>query len=341
MLFCLIFLAIIASLYFYKDWYKIQYKKIIGCHYVFLGDKAFRAKNYQKAIDNYQSALNYYPQHAKAGWNLGNIYVSFENYYEAINCYEKALKYSPNFMACRMDLGIILSEELAEYDRAINEYEKVVNAAPFILRIPFVFDNKKTTMENKGLAYYNMGLAYRNKALNNSENQFETVKYLKKAKDSYEQAQKYLQNNYDNMFNLALTNHLLGDYSDAAEQYCSAINIKPINFEAHYNLGLLFRELNRQKEALDEFEKTNIVIDYNGEEDKVKHILGLITEIKRKIINESGYNYLKDREDITSLSKSEIIYSKGKITSSSQKEYDLAEILKCNYSDNIEKSKYE
>lgn len=329
-------MAIIASLYFYLDWYKIQYNKIIGCHYVYLGDKAFRSKKYQKAIDNYKLALKYYPQHVKASWNLGNIYVSFENYYEAVNYYENALKYSPNFMVCRMDLGIILAEEFADYDRAIEEYNKVVNSSPYILRIPFIFNNKKSTLENKGLAYYNMGLAYRSKAINNGENHFETIRYLKKAKDAYEQAQKYLENNYDNTFNLALTNHLLGDYSDAAEQYCQAINIKPINFEAHYNFGLLLRELNKPKAALDEFEKTTLVIDYNGEDDKVLHILGLINEIKRRIVNEVGYDYLKERNDLTSLSQTEIVYSKGKVTSATQKDYDFAEILKCNYKNEYE-----
>ena len=36
--------------------------------------------------------------------------------------YENALKYSPNFMVCRMDLGIVLAEKMADYDKAIQEY---------------------------------------------------------------------------------------------------------------------------------------------------------------------------------------------------------------------------
>ena len=87
----------------------------------------------------------HYPGHSGASCNLGNIYVSFENYYEAVNAYENALKYNPEYMVCRMDLGIILAEKMADYDKAIQEYEKFKNSNPLTVNIPFIFNNKKTT----------------------------------------------------------------------------------------------------------------------------------------------------------------------------------------------------
>ena len=142
----LLTVAFIASLYFYQDWYRTQFNKCVGMYYVNKGDKAYRKTQYQKAIDYYRIALKHYPAHSRASWNLGNIYVSFENYYEAVNAYENALKYDPNFMVCRMDLGIILSEKMANYDKAIQEYGRVINSKPIVVNIPFIYNNKKSVL---------------------------------------------------------------------------------------------------------------------------------------------------------------------------------------------------
>ena len=198
----LLFVAFVASLYFYQDWYKVQYDKCIGFYYVNKGDKAYREKKYQKAIDYYKIALKKYPGHSRASCNLGNMYVSFENYHEAVNAYENALKYSPNFMVCRMDLGIILSEKMADYDKAIQEYGRVINSKPMELNIPLIFNNKKTTDQNRGIAYYNMGLAYRGKSVYMGDKTNISTKYLKKAEEAYKKAEEYLKDDFDNTYNL-------------------------------------------------------------------------------------------------------------------------------------------
>jgi tetratricopeptide (TPR) repeat protein len=324
-------ISFIASLYFFRDWYLVQYHKCIGFYFVQKGDKAYKKQKYQKAIDYYRVALKNYPGHSRASCNLGNIYVSFENYYEAVNAYENALRYSPNFIVCRMDLGIILSEKMADYDKAIQEYGRVINSSPFTINIPFVYDNKKSTHKNKGLAYYNMGLAYRGKAVYMGDKSSTSIKYLKKARDSYKSAEKYLKNDYDNTYNLAVTNHLLGDYNSAGNEYCKAINIKPNSFEAHYNFALLLRSMNKNKEALEEFEKTLLLLDFDGNEARNKYIFGVITEIKRRILNEGDYEYLTTKQDLTALSDKDITYSNGKVLYSKQKDFKMNEILKCTY----------
>ncbi len=332
----LLFIAFIASLYFYRDWYFVQYNKCVGYYYVNKGDKEYKKEHYQKAIDYYKAALLRYPGHSRASCNLGNIYVSFENYYEAVNAYENALRFSPNFIACRMDLGIILSEKMADYDKAIQEYGRITNANPFTVNIPFVYDNKKPTQINKGLAYYNMGLAYRGKSVYMGDKSLIAVKYLKKAQDSYKKAEKYLKNDYDNTFNLALTSHLLGDYTQAGEKYCEAINIRPESFEAHYNMALLLRSMKLNKEALDELEKTIMLMDYYGDDTKNKYVFGIVNEIKRRILNEGGYDYLKEYDGLNSLSEGNIVYKNGKVLVENQKDFNMKELLKCNYKKQFE-----
>ncbi len=336
----LLFIAFLASLYFFRDWYYVQCNKVIGFYYVNKGDKAYKKENYQKAIDYYKIALRKYPGHSRASCNLGNIYVSFENYYEAVNAYENALRYSPNFMVCRMDLGIILSEKMADYDKAIQEYGRIINTNPILINIPFVYNNKKSTHANKGLAYYNMGLAYRGKAVYMGDKSSTSVKYLKKARESYKKAEKYLKNDFDNTYNLALTDHLLGDYMSAGNEYCKAINIKPDSFEAHYNFALLLRSMKLNKEALNELEKTIMLLDYYGNDTKNKYVFGLVNEIKRRILNEGGYEYLKERVDLNSISSDEIQYQNGKVTVENQKTFNMNEVLKCTYKKQFEELRY-
>ncbi|MBQ3640550.1 tetratricopeptide repeat protein [bacterium] len=330
MILCFLLIVFVASLYFYKDWYVSQYHKVVGYYYVYKGDKAYKDKNYTKAVMNYRKALELYPGHYRASWNLGNIYVSFENYYEAVNAYERALKYSPNFMVCRMDLGIILAEELADYDKAIQEYGRVANSHPFAFHIPFLISNKESTKANKGVAYYNIGKAYRSKAIYMGDKTGISYKYLKKARDAYEKAEKYLKDDYDNTFNLAFTNHLLGDYHSAAVKYCKAINLQPRSYEAHYNFALLLRSMEQNDKALDEFEKTTLLLDDLSSDEKIKAVYGLITELKRRIINTGGYEFLKDREDINARAYKNIKIVKGKVVSE-QKEEEIQKLFLCPY----------
>lgn len=332
----LLFIAFIASLYFYKSWYITQYHKAVGFYYVNKGDKAYREKKYQTAVELYRIGLKHYPGHSNASCNLGNIYVSFENYYDAVNAYENALKYNPNYMVCRMDLGIILAEKMADYDKAIQEYGRVINTNPLLINIPLVYNNKKATHTNKGYAYYNMGLAYRGKAVYMGDRSHLALKYLKKAEESYISALKYLKNDFDTLYNLALTEHLLGDYKNAGINYCKAININPENFEAHYNFALLLKTMHLNKEALAEFEKTTTLINSSTREDKYKYIYGLISEIKRRMISDGEYEYLAGRVDLTSLPDEDIVYSKGKVLLKDQKEFNMHEFLKCPYTKQLE-----
>ena len=334
--FLLLFVVFIGSLFLCRGWYVRQYHKCIGFYYVNKGDKAYKEKRYQTAVELYKLALKHYPGHSTASCNLGNIYVSFENYYEAVNSYQNALKYNPNFMVCRMDLGIILAEKMSEYDKAIQEYGKVIKTKPFLINIPLLYNDKKAAHLNKGYAYYNMGLAYRGKAVYLGEKSTLALKNLKKAKEAYEHALKYLDNDFDVYYNLALTEHLLGDYKNAGINYCKAINLDPEDFEVHYNFALLLNSMKLYKEALGEFEKTTTLINSSTKEDKYRYVYGVMSEIKRRMIYEGQREYLAERVDLTALPEDDIVYSKGKVILEKQKEFNFHEFLKCPYEKKFE-----
>lgn len=306
-------LLFLLSLFFFWGWYEKQYNKLWGYYYVYKGDKAYKSLKYQKAINYYQAGLKRYPEHSKARCNLGNIYVAYENYYAAADEYENALRYSPNFIICRMDLGIILSEKLADYDYAIQEYGKVIDSKPILIHLPLVYNNVNSVKANKGIAYYNMGLAYRGKSLYMGEKTLASNQYLNMAKGAYEAARDILKKDYDTHYNLGLTNHLLGNYRDAGLEYCKAIDIKPLNYEAHYNLALLLRTMKLYKESLIEFEKAGMILDIEGDSNKTKYIYGILSDVKQRIISQGDYEFLLKRIDATASSEDQLDYKDGKI----------------------------
>lgn len=302
-----------ASVYFFPNWYEKQYKKLWGYYYVYKGDKAYKKMKYQKAVDYYLKGLDYYPEHSKARCNLGNLYVVYENYYDAADAYDEALKYKPDYIVCRMDYGIILSQQLADYDKAVQQYGKIVDSKPLLLHIPFIYNNLKSVKANKGLAYYNMGVAYRSKSTYMGENKYASLQYLKKAKDSYDNAKKIIPKDYDTHYNGALANHLLGNIKEAGLGYCKAIQIKPYNFEAHYNYALLLRSLNFNKEALSELEKAGMLASSETDTIQQKYIYEVLGETKKILINQGEIEFLKNRTEESATDKSELDYHGGKV----------------------------
>ncbi len=309
----LIILSVAVSLYFFPNWYEKQYKKIWGYYYVYKGDKAYKASKYQKAVDFYLKGLEYYPEHSKARCNLGHLYVVYENYYAAAEAYDEALKYDPNYMSCRMDYGIILSEQLADYDKAVQEYGKIIDSRPLLMYIPFIYNNLKSVKENRGLAYYNMGVAFRSKSIFMGENTLVSMQYLKKAKESYEGAKKLIPTDYDTHYNSALTNQLLGNVKDSGLEYCKAIEIQPYNFEAHYNYALLLRSLKFYQESLSELEKAGMLADKDADAEQRKYIYEVLGEVKQKLINQGDMEFLNKRVEESATDNTELAYRDGKV----------------------------
>lgn len=318
----IVFIGFLLSLFFYWGWYERQYYKGLGMYYVHKGDKAYRSRDLQKAIDYYNTALEVFPAHYGARFNLGNIFVVYEDYYSAADSYEKALEYNRNFTEARMNLGIILSEKIGDFDSAIEQYRAIINSKPRVLSIPFIFNNKKSEKINRGLAYYNMGIAYRQKALyleDDENKQEKTVMLLRKAIESYNNAVKILNSDYDSRYNLALTYHLAGNYQRAGLSYCKAIEIEPMNYEAHYNLAILLRHLRMYPEAKEELEKASILISSKHADSYTsRYIFDILNEVTHNALHKTEYEYLLEKINDEPSYVQKAAYVHGKIVASDE-----------------------
>ena len=284
-----IFVVMFVICVIFSDKILVQVSHIKAFYYVHKGDNFYHRGDFQKAITHYNYALRLYPEHVKARYNLGNIYVAYEDYNSAVDCYYKALQYNPDFINARINLGIILSQELLDYDTAIEQYQKAVNSEPIIVSIPFVFDNAKNMKIGKAVANYDMGLAYKSKALLYAQDPFQSRNFVQKAAESYEKAVRIEPINYDSHYNLALAYHILGEYKKAMREYCTAIEIEPYNYEAHYNLAILLSTLSKFDYAVGELEKAILILDLKGNDYKQRYIHGVLNEVTQKALIRKQY----------------------------------------------------
>jgi len=311
----LMILAIGALIYLHPVFFNKQLDKVRGIYYVHKGDKALKELKLQKAIGYYNRAVELYPEHYTAWYNLGNIYVVYEDYYSAVDAYEKAFEYNPKMIVARMNYGIVSAEKLGDFDGAIDQYNEILNTKRHLLSIPFVYSNRKSYKVNKGLAYYNRGVAYKQKSVYLEDDWEYRRQYLMKALNSYKEACKILKKDYDARYNLALTYHLLGDYKDAGLSYCKAIELNPMNYEAHYNLAVLLRHLKYYKESLDELEKATTLITNGGGSNVVsrqRYVFDVMNDVTRTILANSQSDLVEKIGDKPT-ETSNVTYVNGKI----------------------------
>ena len=286
----LIIVCLIVFAYFNQPWCKKQINKARGMYYVYQGDKQYRKHKTAIAIDKYKRALELYPEHYRAWYNLGNIYVVYEDYFSAVDAYEHAIKYKSNFTLARMNLGIVLAEELGDFDGAIKQYDAILQSKRSIFFIPFIFNNLRSTRINKGRAYYNRGLAYKQKAIYIADNLRNlSPNFLSKAIESYKNALKYLKKDYDATYNLALAYHLSDDFKNAGKNYCNAIDISPMSYEAHYNLAILLRQMKLYRASISELEKAALLLsEGHGDLSRTSYVFDILNEVSKLL---SVYNF--------------------------------------------------
>ena len=280
-------LLFLLSVFVFYGWYEKQINKCFGLYYVYQGDKAYKAHKLEKAIKLYKQGLEKYPEHSLARCNLGNIYVKYEDYLSALEQYEKALEYDPKFIVCRMNLGIVSAEKLSDFDKAIREYQTIIDTKRVTFHIPLIFDSVKSTRENKTIAWYNMGIAYRGKSMLIGEKTHAANEYLEKAIEAYKKALKRKKHSYNINYNYALANHLYGNYKEAGLSYCRAIEEEPMAFDAHYNLAILLKKIGKLRESQEELEKAMLIVNTQQDPYIAKYIFDIYsTVVEKSTINE-------------------------------------------------------
>jgi tetratricopeptide (TPR) repeat protein len=303
------FIAICAlALFFFWDLIIMSVHHGMAFYLVERVDRAYQNAQYIEAITDYERALQLYPEHYRARYNLGNIYVAYEDYQRAAECYEEALFYKQDFLKARINFGIILVDGLRQIDDAIAQYKiavKTNSMNPAKL---------KENQEDRAVAYYNMGLAYKDKSLLLGYDRIASRAQLENAAVAYLNSLKLREPNYDTYYNLALTYQLLGNFDGAKKYYCKAINMQPFNYEAHYNFAILLSQDENYFESMEELEKAGIILDSKGDSYRTYFVYGILNDVSQKAILKQGLGaFLKNSEKNLDYKPDEIQYVDGKV----------------------------
>ena len=106
-----------------------------------------RKKMYDAAISEFKKAIEKDPTYAKAYYSLGRLYFDLDRLQEAEDTARKVLEINPQFINGYLLLGYIYYYKQGEADKAIVEYEKVLEIDP---KEPYALTNMGTIYEEKG-----------------------------------------------------------------------------------------------------------------------------------------------------------------------------------------------
>ena len=152
-----------------------------------------------------------------------------------------------------------------------------------------------------------------------------------KAIQAYQESVKILKKDYDARYNLALAYHLNGDYNLAGLTYCKAIELQPLNYEAHYNLAVLLNHLKYYKEALKEVHKASAIVSgEKSDTNESRYVFEVMSDITRQILkDDDGLKYLSDEFDKdANASYGGLTYINGKIVATEELDKAMYENLK-------------
>jgi tetratricopeptide (TPR) repeat protein len=94
-----------------------------------LGDAYASRGRWDRAIAEYQRALQLKPDYAEANYNLGFIFASRGDWDRAIAEYQQALRLKPDYAEAYNELGFVFASQ-GDWDRAIAEYQQALRLNP-------------------------------------------------------------------------------------------------------------------------------------------------------------------------------------------------------------------
>lgn len=200
----------------------------------------------------------------------------------AENAYQKALQFDPKRARLRGELAGIY-EQLGQYDRALEEYEKVAGSGPegasAYKEMGRIYETYKA--ENaKAVSCYRKYLAAKPKAADAKEieKKLKAAEHEKEQIVQIEQSVRRKPSSAPNYYNLAVLLQKQDRYREAIDAYRKALAIEPANPQVHFNLAYSYDRLKMYEEAIGEYRKA---IQYKPDYMKAYSNLAAIYKDKR------------------------------------------------------------
>jgi tetratricopeptide (TPR) repeat protein len=223
-----------------------------------LGVIHYQKKNYNKAIQLLDLAIQLNPYISLVSFNRGLILHALNRFNEALESYDLAIKINPNYADAFFNRGNIL-QELKRFDEALESYDFAIKINPNYASAFFNRGNifKDFNRLNEALDSYNFAIKinpnYASAFLNRG-NILQEFKRFDEALESYDLAIKINPNYADAFFNRGNIFKEFNRFNEALESYDLAIKINPNYADAFFNRGIILQELKRFDEALESYD---------------------------------------------------------------------------------------
>ena len=187
-------------------------------YYYNRGNTYSNLKDYEKAVNDYNRAIELNPNNASYYNNRGIGYYSLKDYEKAINDYSRAIELNPNNASYYNNRGIGYYS-LKDYEKAIKNCNKAIKLDP----------NNNSIKETKNLILkLNKNIQYDNKIVDTTKN-IEEINREENLEsniihDSSDSLTSNLSKNFQEAFSNALDLHLSEKFEEAEKEFSDFIN---------------------------------------------------------------------------------------------------------------------
>ncbi|MFL5313199.1 MAG: tetratricopeptide repeat protein [Myxococcales bacterium] len=98
--------------------------------WIALGNEYFDSGQRTKAIEAYDKALKLQPNNADVLTDQAVMYRELGQAEKAIANFQKASKVDPKHVRSMLNLGVLYAQDLKNYDKALESWQRVVAVAP-------------------------------------------------------------------------------------------------------------------------------------------------------------------------------------------------------------------
>jgi protein O-mannosyl-transferase len=223
------------------------------------GNALLKIGRTDEAIFHYRKSLEIKSDFAEAWNNLGNALLKTGQINEAKACYEKALSINQNYVDAHTNIGVLLVKT-GQNDEAIAHYQKALDINPNYGEAHFNLGNVllKTGHSDEAIAHYRKSLEIKP---GNDEAHCSLGILLaengqtNEAITHFQKAIEINPNNDEAHYNFGILLAQSGRTAEAIAQYQKALEINPNNSETHSNLGVLLMNSGRTEEAIFHYQK--------------------------------------------------------------------------------------
>ena len=284
----------------------------------------FSLKNYERAIEQFEKALDINPENPSALYGLADVYFELKDYNKALEYASLLVKYSPDEKNFLFYFKILF--ELKKYSEIMEVWGEISSQYQEDSDILYIIS--KTDIQNKKQILEKIVSS----EPNNFDSRFDLAKLFYAEKDYRRAIELFLEansikNTGDNYYYLGLSYFAIAEFDLAINSFLSAVKYNPKNPDYYLSLSKAYIENFWFEEALISCKKS-IELNNNPDELPQKQILlswlnFKLNKIEQALLNLSSIDENNEFYNDAQILKCVILYEKGDIVKSKMKLEDI------------------